>query len=341
VQNQVEKRHHSQDKMIMPSTSNASLENISENNMEEIDTNNPETTVISVPNDFDKDSQEVEKVNVINSVNDDQNIQNNQDKTIRFKLPTGKTLVIRSNSKEEAANNEQVTDESDNNEPMTKKRRKNCQKQITSNKSKKLREIDSSNSNLEPNQQQDQHSRSSNSQTLINNEDISKILETMKELKQDMEIRKSLPNCASKDDLQNLKRENDEFRREIEQLKALNDKKDKYIHVINQIKTKEINENRQLKNVHEQELKNLNDGNEELKNSNEKLTLQLDILMKQMGLPEDQRNFTSLREKIDELKRAYVTEKQNAALEKDRADYLALNVAMNDSNVLELNPHLG
>ena len=336
MQNQFEKRHHLQDKMIMPSTSNASLGNISENNMEKIDTNNPETTVISIPNDCDTDFQQVEKVNVINSANDD---QNNQDKTIRFKLPTGKTLVIRSNSKEEAANNEQVTDDSDNNEPMTKKRRKNSQKQITSNKSKKLREIDSSNSNSEPNQQQDQHS--SSSQTLVNNEDISKILETMKELKQDMEIRKSLPNCASKDDLQNLKRENDAFRREIDQLKALNDKKDKYIHVINQIKTKEINENRQLKNVHEQELKNLTDKNEELKNSNEKFSLQLDILMKQMGLPEDQRNFSSLREKIDELKRAYVTEKQNAALEKDRADYLALNVPMNDSNVLELNPHLG
>ena len=325
----------------MPSTSNASLGNISENNMEEIDTNNPETTVISIPNDCDTDSQQVEKVNVINSANDDQNSIQNQDKTIRFKLPTGKTLVIRSNSKEEAANNEQITDDSDNNEPMTKKRRKNSQKQITSNKSKSIREIDSPISNSEPNEQQDQQSSNSNSQTLVNNEDISKILETMKELKQDMEIRKSLPNCASKDDLQNLKRENDAFRREIEQLKALNDKKDKYIHVINQVKTKEINENRQLKNVHEQELKNLNDRNEELKNSNEKLALQLDILMKQMGLPEDQRNFSSLREKIDELKRAYANEKQNAALEKDRADYLALNVPMNDSNVLELNPHLG
>ena len=54
---------------------------------------------------------------------------------------------------------------------------------------------------------------------MVKNEDISKILETMKELRQDMEIRKSLPNCASKDELQNLKRE-------IDQLRAFKDEKD-------------------------------------------------------------------------------------------------------------------
>ena len=125
MQKKVENRHPPQDIMIMPSTSNASLGNISDINMEEMVSNNAKS-VIRIPSICDTDSPELEKVNVINSANDD---QNNQDKTIRFKLPTGKTLVIRSNSKEEAANNEQITDDSDNNEPMTKKRRKNSQKQ--------------------------------------------------------------------------------------------------------------------------------------------------------------------------------------------------------------------
>ena len=120
-------------------------------------------------------------------------------------------------------------------------------------------------------------------------------------------------------------------------LRTSSDKKDKELENLKQIKGHLSTENFKLKAI----ARNLNDKNENLKNSNEKFSLQLDILMKEMGLPEDQRNFSSLREKIEELKSAYIMEKQNAALEKDRADYLALNVPMTDSNGFELNPHLG
>ena len=120
-------------------------------------------------------------------------------------------------------------------------------------------------------------------------------------------------------------------------LRASNDKKDQELENLKQIKGHLSTENFKLKAI----ARNLNDKNENLKNSNEKFSLQLDILMKEMGLPEGQRNFSSLREKIEDLKSAYITEKQNAALEKDRADYLALNVPMTDSNGFELNPHLG
>ena len=209
-----------------------------------------------------------------------------------------------------------------------------------------------SNNESIPNSEPNQQHPTSNYHTMVKIEDISKIWETMKELRQDMEMRRSLPNCASKEELQNLKQEisrlkasHDEkdtaLRRGIDQIRALNDEKDKEIQKLKQINDRLSNENVHLKNLHQQELRNLNDKNENLIKFNAKFSLQLDILMKQMDLPEDQRNFSLLREKIDELKRAYANEKQNAALEKDRADYLALNVPMNDSNVLELNPHLG